>query len=80
MNDDRNAPAETPVHLLAGYVSEADMAAARGVCKRALRAERQRGDGPPWVKVSNQIFYRESGFRDWLAAIEQHPVRVRKIA
>jgi hypothetical protein len=65
--------------LLDGYAPEAEVAIARGVEKRALRAERQRGDGPPWIKVSNQIFYSEQGFRDWLKSIEQRPVRARKV-
>jgi hypothetical protein len=72
---------ETPAkNLLAGYISEDEMAQARGVGVRALRAERQRGDGPPWVKLSRSIWYPEAGFRDWLKSIEQRPVRARKAA
>ena len=70
----------TAKQLLAGYVNKDTMATARGVKKRALRAERQRGDGPPSVKISNRGFYRADGFRDWLKAIEQRPVRARKAA
>lgn len=66
--------------LLEGYVSECEMAQARGVGTRALRAERQRGDGPAWLKINRAIFYPEAGFREWLKAIEQHPVRGRKAA
>lgn len=72
--------AEPINRLLAGYVSEDEMAAARGVGKRALRAERQRGDGPPWVKISRAVFYPEAGFREWLKSIEQRPARARKAA
>jgi len=57
---------------------ERDVAAARGIGLRTLRNERQRGDGPPFVKTSKQIWYPESGFREWLKAIERHPVRARK--
>lgn len=72
---------ETPAkNLLAGYISEDEMAQARGVGVRALRAERQRGDGPPWVKLSRSIWYPEAGFRDWLKSIERRPVRARKAA
>lgn len=72
---------ETPAkNLLAGYISEDKMARARGVGVRALRAERQRGDGPPWVKLSRSVWYPEAGFRDWLKSIEQRPVRARKAA
>jgi hypothetical protein len=71
-------PTASASRLLAGYVTETEMAKARGVEKRSLRAERQRGDGPPWLKISNQIFFSEEGFRDWLRSIEQRPVRARK--
>jgi len=72
---------ETPAkNLLAGYISEDEMAQARGVGVRALRAERQRGDGPPWVKLSRSVWYPEAGFRDWLKSMEQRPVRARKAA
>ena len=65
---------ETPAkNLLAGYISEDEMAQARGVGVRALRAERQRGDGPPWVKLSRSVWYPEAGFRGkhpaWAAGV-----------
>ena len=43
--------------LLDGYTPEDQMAKARGVTVRTLRAERQRGDGPPWVKMGKQVLY-----------------------
>ncbi len=64
--------------LMDGYVTETEMARARRVEKRTLRNERQRGGGPPWLKISNQIFYEADAFRQWLKSIEQHPVRARK--
>ena len=66
--------------LLEGYVRECEMAQARGVGVRALRTERQRGDGPPWLRIGGAIFYPEAGFREWLKAIEQRPARARKAA
>lgn len=66
--------------LMDGYVTETEMAAARRIEKRTLRAERQRGDGPPWLRISNQIFYETAAFRAWLKSIEHHPVRARKAA
>jgi hypothetical protein len=56
------------------------MAETRGIVIRTLRAERQRGDGPPWVKITKQIFYPVEGFRAWLKLIEQRPARARKAA
>jgi hypothetical protein len=61
--------------ILAGYAPEEEIAAARGVGKRTLRAERQRGDGPPFIKLGKQILYPIEGFRAWLKANERHPVR-----
>jgi hypothetical protein len=61
--------------ILAGYAPEDEIAKARGVGKRTLRAERQRGMGPPFVKIGKQILYPIEGFRDWLKANERHPVR-----
>jgi hypothetical protein len=61
--------------ILAGYAPEDEIAEARGVGKRTLRAERQRGDGPPFVKMGKQILYPIEGFRAWLKANERHPVR-----
>ena len=73
-------PAASANFLLDGYVSESEMAEARGIVIRTLRAERQRGDGPPWVKITKQVFYPVEGFRAWLKLIEQRPARARKAA
>jgi hypothetical protein len=61
--------------ILAGYAPEDEIAEARGVGKRTLRAERQRGDGPPFVKMGKQVLYPIEGFRNWLKANERQPVR-----
>ena len=45
-----------------------------------LRVERQRGDGPPWIKITRQVFYPVEGFRAWLKTIERRPARARKAA
>jgi hypothetical protein len=60
---------------LAGYLSEDRIAEKRRVSKRTLRSERQRGAGPPFVKLGKQVFYPLDGFRGWLKAIERQPVR-----
>jgi hypothetical protein len=60
---------------LAGYLPEDQIAAKRRVSKRTLRSERQRGDGPPFVKLGKQVFYPLDGFRGWLKSIERQPVR-----
>jgi hypothetical protein len=65
-------PAE---HLLDDYIPEEQMAQKRRVTKRTLRAERQRGDGPPFVKDGIKVYYHGPGYRDWLAAKMKRPVR-----
>jgi hypothetical protein len=71
-------PAGPAKQLLDDYIPETEMADIRGVKPRALRAERQRGEGPPYVKVNRRILYPAPGFRDWLKSIEQIPVRARR--
>jgi hypothetical protein len=66
--------------LLGGYTPEKQMAKVRGVGVRTMRAERQRGDGPPWVKMGKQVLYPDQGFKDWLKANERRPVRAGRAA
>lgn len=60
---------------LDGYLTDDVMAKLRGVTERTLRAERQRGNGPPYVKDGWRIYYSLDGFRDWLKSRERQPVR-----
>jgi hypothetical protein len=62
-----------------GYIDEEEMAKQRDVSVRTLQLERQRGDGPPWVKVGRDVYYPIDGFRDWLKSIERRPVRSSKV-
>jgi hypothetical protein len=71
-------PSEAQTFLadpLAGYATEDEMAIIRKKTKRTLRAERQRGDGPPYVKDGKRTYYSVAGFRDYLKAKERQPVR-----
>jgi hypothetical protein len=60
---------------LEGYAPDAEMAKIRGKTVRTQRAERQRGEGPPYVKDGKKIYYSVAGYRDWLRACERQPVR-----
>ena len=62
------------------YLSDGDMAKLRGVKERTLRAERLRGDGPPYVKDGRRIYYSVPGFREWLKARLKQPVRSGRAA
>jgi hypothetical protein len=61
--------------LLAGYLSEQEVAAQRRKSLRTLRNERARGEGPPYVRDRRTILYPIAGFRAWLASREHNPVR-----
>ena len=71
---------EAAANLLDVYISEEELARQRKVSTRSLRAERQRGDGPPWAKFDNRIYYPEADFRGWLKDQVRRPVRTRKVA
>lgn len=60
---------------LAGYLPELEMAKICKVSTRTMRGERQRGDGPPYVKDGKKIYYPLAGWREWLKARERQPVR-----
>lgn len=60
---------------LEGYVPDAKMAELRGVTPRTQRAERQRAEGPPYVKDGKKIYYPLAGYREWLKSRERQPVR-----
>ena len=61
--------------LMEVWVTPAEMAAARDLTERTLRAERQRGTGPAYVKVGKRVFYSVQAWKDYLKANERHPVR-----
>jgi hypothetical protein len=62
-------------NVLEGYISEAELARQRGKSVRALRQERQLGNGPPYTRDGRGILYNIAGFRDWLKAGERRAVR-----
>lgn len=65
----------TPDNPLAEYWTEDQMAELRKKTPRTLRAERQRGDGPPWVRDGRTILYWIPGYGRWLTAKTRQPVR-----
>jgi len=70
-------PEAVTIDPLAGYLPEAELAKIRKLTPRTMRAERQRGDGPPYVKDGKKIYYPLAGFREWFKALERQPVRAR---
>jgi hypothetical protein len=70
---------KTAIELREGYLKEAEMAEEREKSPRTLRAERQRGGGPPWVRDGRDVLYPIEGYRTWLKANERRPVRDRAV-
>jgi len=66
---------DASIDIFDGYVTDREMAAQRGITPRTLRDERQRGNGPPFVRDRRTILYPIAGYRDWLRSNEQRPVR-----
>ena len=58
-------------------ISEADYAAARGVSLRTAQRERAQRQGPPFIKLGRQIFYRPAAIEQWLIDQEQAQPRAR---
>jgi hypothetical protein len=50
-----------------GLAPEADFAELRKVKLSALRNERARGLGPPFVKIGKSVFYPIKGLREYMA-------------
>jgi hypothetical protein len=62
--------------LLEGFLTEAELGEALGKTQRTLRAWRQRGIGPPYIRMGQTVVYATESFRAWLKAGEQQPVRL----
>jgi len=53
--------------IRAGYITDVQLAEIRGVTLRALRRERQLGNGPPFVKdIGRTVLYSIPGYKGWL--------------
>jgi hypothetical protein len=55
--------------------SEKELADQRGLVTRTLRAERQAGLGPPYLKVNKKVYYPIPTTREWLAKKLCSPAR-----
>jgi hypothetical protein len=66
----RNAAPAGP-DFLAGFLTEAEYAARRGVSLRTCQRDRQLRQSPPYVVIGRQVYYRVEAVRDWLIAREQ---------
>lgn len=61
--------------ILADTVTEAEYAAARGVCVRTVQRERALRTGPAFIRLGRKIYYRRAAIEAWLIAKEQEQPR-----
>lgn len=57
--------------LLGDLLSEEDLARELGLTARTLRRWRALREGPPWLRVGRQIFYRREAVLGWLRGRER---------
>ena len=56
-----------------GLLSEGELALALGLCATTVEGWRQRGVGPAWVKLGQQVFFYEPDVLDWIQANRHYP-------
>lgn len=61
--------------FLAGFLTEAEYAARRGVSLRTVQRDRQLRQAPPFVVMGRRIYYRVEALREWLIARERRENR-----
>jgi hypothetical protein len=58
--------------LLDGLLTEDETACELGRCGRTLKRWRNLREGPPFIRIGRQVFYRRDAVRAWLLSRE-HP-------
>jgi hypothetical protein len=66
-----NAPTPDKAPILDGYLTEAEFAREIGRSVRTLARWRAIGEGPRYIRLGRQIFYRKTTAAAWLAGLEQ---------
>jgi hypothetical protein len=61
--------------LLDGLLTEDETARELGRCRRTLKRWRDLREGPPFIRIGRQIFYRRDAVRAWLLGREQRVER-----
>jgi hypothetical protein len=64
--------------ILAGYLSEEELAAELDKHERTIKRWRKLGIGPPYVERGRDVEYPIEGTRDWLAAGGTRQTRTTK--
>ena len=66
--------------LLDGLLPEDQTARELGRCPRTLKRWRNLREGPPFIRIGRQIFYRREAVRDWLLSREHAAQPLRMVA
>jgi hypothetical protein len=64
------APVVIP-NMFAGYLTEKQYAAQRGVSLRTCQRDRQLRQAPPHVIIGKKIYYRADAVREWMLVRER---------
>jgi Helix-turn-helix domain len=70
----------SPRSVLDGLATEDELSAEIKKTKRTLREWRQRGVGPPFVRLGETIYYPREKVREWIASLIKEPVRAKRRA
>ena len=57
--------------LLDDFLPEDQTARELGRCPRTLKRWRNLREGPPFIRIGRQIFYRRDAVREWLVSREE---------
>lgn len=60
----------TPVEgILAGYISQVELAKELGIARKTLDRWRLEGHGPQRAKIGKKVFYKKSAVEAWLESL-----------
>jgi hypothetical protein len=64
-------PVPNGAGVLADYYTEQQLAAQLGISQRTLKRWRRARDGPPYLVISRQIYFRRGAVEGWLRSRER---------
>lgn len=74
-SEDSNSGQTAQPSVLAGFISEKEYAAQRGVPVRTCERDRAMRQSPPYILMGRKVYYRIDAVRDWLLKLERDCTR-----
>jgi hypothetical protein len=65
------APDTAPAHVLDEYLTEGQFAEQIGRTVRTVRRWRSFKEGPSWVQLGRQVYYKRTTVREWFGSLER---------